>query len=318
MSELLYECTKPDLQSHMPSFICRKLQAPFSCNSGCQDQSGPSLVRYNSDPTSVASPTLGPLVQRVTPTIRNKLFPTGEFFPSAHSSNLSGQSEVKPCVRTSVVVDRDSDQHSTPPPPPPECGATKLLFPSHSDDCVGHMSSTPVPTIRGTRIDHDYFTSENTTTPELNSLSAKLTELECQLKVQTDINKELKRLLVASMGNDLQYRVNQIAKEKATISQDLDASLHQVAENYEEIDRVSIECDIWRSKFLASRLMVDELAGWKAKISMQLRESQRALQCMLKESSEMGEYLLQCNAHLNNVGSHFKLNLRCDDDDHSE
>ena len=295
----------------MLSFICRKLQAsvePFSCNNGFQNQSdGPSLVRCNSDPTSAASTTSGPLVQRVTPTIRNKFFPSTSRKLNSHSGHLSGQS----CMRTSMAVDRSSDQHSTPSP---ECGAAKLLFPSLSNDC-DHLSSTPIPIIRGTHIGCDHFTSDTTTAPELNSSSsAKSTELECQLKIQTDINRELKRLLVASMGSDLQHRVNQIAKEKATISQDLDASLHQLAENYEEIDRVSIECDIWRSKFLASRLMVDELAGWKAEVSMQLRESQRALQCMLKESAEMGKHLLQCNAHLNSIGTHFKLDLRRDID----
>lgn len=150
------------------------------------------------------------------------------------------------------------------------------------------------------------FTPESSTAQR----SARFSELESQLRIQTDINRELKRLLVASMGSNLQYRLNQIAEEKATISQNLDASLHQLAVNHEEIDRVSIECDIWRSKFLASRLMIDELAGWKAEITKQLRESQRALQCMLKESTELGSTLLQCSHHLNEVVTHLELKGR--------
>lgn len=123
-----------------------------------------------------------------------------------------------------------------------------------------------------------------------------------------DINKELKRLLVASMGSDLQHRLNQIAQEKAVISQDLDTSLQQLMENHEEIDRVSIECDVWRSKFLASRVMVDELAGWKAEVTQQLKESHRALHCMLKEWADLSTSLVQCNHHLNQLVAFFKLN----------
>lgn len=147
-----------------------------------------------------------------------------------------------------------------------------------------------------------------------SKLSARFSELESQLRIQTDINRELKRLLVASMGSDLQYRLNQIAEEKAIISQSLDASLHQLAEDHEEIDQISIECDIWRSKFLASRLMIDELAGWKAKITRQLHESQRALQCTLKERTELGSALLQCRHHLSEVVTHLKLKGEGDND----
>ena len=141
---------------------------------------------------------------------------------------------------------------------------------------------------------------------QLSILNTKCSELESRLKIQTDVNKELKRLLVASMGSDLQLRLNQIAEEKATVSHDLDASLQQLADNHEEIDKVSIECDIWRSKFLASRLMIDELAGWKAQVSRQLRESQKALQCMLREHSELSEAIMQCNRYLNAIGMSFK------------
>lgn len=124
----------------------------------------------------------------------------------------------------------------------------------------------------------------------------KYSELESRMLVQADVNKELKRLLVASIGSDLQHRLNQIAQERAVISHDLDASLQQLTENEEEMDRLSIECDIWRSKFLASRLMIDELAAWKAVVSQQLRESQRALQQLLQEHLEMKSVLVQCSS----------------------
>jgi hypothetical protein len=138
--------------------------------------------------------------------------------------------------------------------------------------------------------------------PTSNSRHQKVTldasELEAQLQIQTDVNRELKRLLVASVGSDLELRLQQIAREKAELSQDLDISLQKVMNNHEELDQVSIECDIWRSKFIASRVMIDELASWKAELSLQLRECRKALRYMMHERGDICRELAECSAHL--------------------
>ena len=119
-----------------------------------------------------------------------------------------------------------------------------------------------------------------------------------QLQVQIGVNKELKRLLVASVGSDLQVRLEQIVQEKAELTRDLDTSLQQLAENREDFDHVSIECDIWRSKFLASRVMIDELAGWKAELLLHFKESLKALQCLLNEREELAKESVRCHSQL--------------------
>ena len=123
-------------------------------------------------------------------------------------------------------------------------------------------------------------------------------KLSAQLKVQMEVNRELKRLLVASIGGDIQLRLDQIVQEKAELSRNLDTSLQQLAENNEDLDRLSIECDIWRSKFLASRMMIDELASWKAELSMQFKDSQKALHCLMKERNKLCQELSECNSYL--------------------
>ncbi|CAI8051383.1 Golgin-45 [Geodia barretti] len=125
-----------------------------------------------------------------------------------------------------------------------------------------------------------------------------MSELEFLLQAQREVNRELKRLLVASVGSDLELRLEQILQEKAELSQDLSLSLQHVASNHEELDQVAIECDIWRSKFIASRVMIDELASWKAELSLQLRETHKALQYMLHEREDIGHELLESHAHL--------------------
>lgn len=276
------------------------------------------LERNNSDPTcGTAVTSVGPLVQRVAPTVRASptempSSPTlrSHLEPHTPCGDVCGEKLAVQIIQGASdggddgMVNSGSDGELDNSTPSPRHISTSLRLPSLADD-RNHMlvSSTPLLPRTQDHTDHRHpFTSD----AEHTTLNARCSELEAKLRLQTDTNKELKRLLVASMGSDLQHCLNHIAEEKAAISQDLDASLQRLAENHEEIDRVSIECDIWRSKFLASRLMIDELAGWKAEETRQLKESQRALQCMLRERAELSNSLLQCNHHLGELTACFK------------
>ena len=253
---------------------------------------GPTLERCNSDPSS------GPLVQRVVPTMRADV---NNDLP--HNKVTTQLREVSPVTKDQNDESENERGDSTSP----EYGFISMRFPSsYASEHDHHLSSTPLPRTK------EYQYDGTSGPPELAVLTSKCSELESRLTLQTNVNKELKRLLVASMGSDLQHRLNQIAEEKATIAQDLDTSLQQLADNHEEIDRVSIECDIWRSKFLASRLMIDELAGWKAEVSRQLRECQRALKFMLKEHAEFRKSVIQCNHHLDRFQPSSKLRAQHD------
>lgn len=127
-----------------------------------------------------------------------------------------------------------------------------------------------------------------------------------QLAIQLEVNKELKRLLIASVGSDLQAKLEQLADEKVNVSHKLSSVLQQMRETTEEVDEVAIECDIWRSKFVASRVMIDELASWKAALSVRLRDSCKALQCLLKEREELYQKLAVSNATLQGVLQHLE------------
>ena len=307
--------------------MCRKkLQAsvePFSRQEIIRERCGPvPIERSNSDPTPTVT-TCSPPIQRVTPTRRHDHASATELpSPSSPSSLCSRLSEPYTLSDRTVrgvhvtVTDGDArrkvqstDSEREFSTPSPKYTNTDIHFPSFVEDLNHIHVSTPL-----LRNSNQHHFPANTAPSQLSAINSRCSELESRLKIQTDINKELKRLLVASMGNDLQHCLNHIAEEKATISQDLDTSLQRLADNYEEIDRVSIECDIWRSKFLASRLMIDELASWKAEETRQLRESQRALQCMLKEHAELRHSLLQCGRHLSELAAHVKLKNGMDDE----
>lgn len=67
------------------------------------------------------------------------------------------------------------------------------------------------------------------------------------------VNRELKKLLVASVGDDLQYHFERLAREKNQLILENETLGLNLAHTTEQLERMSIQCDVWRSKFLASR-----------------------------------------------------------------
>ncbi|XP_024409449.2 golgin-45 [Desmodus rotundus] len=110
--------------------------------------------------------------------------------------------------------------------------------------------------------------------------------LSNQLRVQTEVNRELKKLLVASVGDDLQYHFERLAREKNQLVLENEALGRNTAQLAEQLERMSIQCDVWRSKFLASRVLADELTNSRAVLQRQHRHAQGAIQDLLSEREQ--------------------------------
>lgn len=76
---------------------------------------------------------------------------------------------------------------------------------------------------------------------------------EGQLKFQVQVNSELKNLLVAAVGEDLQTRVNVLTEDKLQLARALLSSAHNLSSHTEQIEYLAGQSEVWRSKFLASR-----------------------------------------------------------------
>ncbi|XP_069492577.1 golgin-45 [Ambystoma mexicanum] len=107
-----------------------------------------------------------------------------------------------------------------------------------------------------------------------------------QLRVQTEVNRELKKLLVASVGDDLQYHFERMAREKNQLMLENEALGRNMSQLSEQLERMSIQCDVWRSKFLASRVMADELTNARTILQRQARDAQGAIQDLLSEREQ--------------------------------
>ena len=130
-----------------------------------------------------------------------------------------------------------------------------------------------------------------------------LNELRSKLQIQREVNKELKRLLVASVGEEVQSKFEKIVTERASLSYELGKSVQQLSEGNEELECMSIQCDVWRSKFTASRLIIDQLASWKASVFTQHKEYQNALEQLLTEHQQMYQQLTKANFHLKQLST---------------
>lgn len=93
-----------------------------------------------------------------------------------------------------------------------------------------------------------------------DDLKTQRDSLEKQLKFQIQVNAELKGLLVHCLGEDLQAKVNNLTEDKMKIANSLST-------NTEKIEYLSSQTEVWRSKFLASSLMVEELAKVKTALT---------------------------------------------------
>jgi len=119
-----------------------------------------------------------------------------------------------------------------------------------------------------------------------------------QLGVQTQVNTELKTLLVASVGEDLEERLEKMTLKHALTERQVKRLQNQLEELQEELETTTIQSDVWRSKFLASKVMSDELVSWKALTDSRYRESNAALETLLEEHRQLTTTIASANRFL--------------------
>ncbi|CAK8683074.1 unnamed protein product [Clavelina lepadiformis] len=115
--------------------------------------------------------------------------------------------------------------------------------------------------------------------------------LKDHLQIQIQVNQELKRLLVASVGDDLGYHYERLSTEKAQLSREVDELQKLLEAKKEEMERLEISCDVWRSKFQASRVQCEDLSSWKRSHERKVREMESGVRGLLREHWDRSEHL---------------------------
>ncbi|KAJ8918154.1 hypothetical protein NQ315_011611 [Exocentrus adspersus] len=122
---------------------------------------------------------------------------------------------------------------------------------------------------------------------DIKNLRETNSHLENQLKFQAQVNSELKTLLVAAVGEDLESRVQHLTEDKLALARALLNSANHLTSHQEQTEWLSGQCEVWRSKFLASSLMVEELAKWKSALAIRTNELQEVLKTLLDERKKI-------------------------------
>lgn len=117
-----------------------------------------------------------------------------------------------------------------------------------------------------------------------------------QLEIQTQINIELKKLFSQSICDDIQYKIERLVSDKQRFQYEIDSNQLRMAKLTENIEQISIECDLWRSKYLACKTFNDELILWK--------------QFLLKLQNDSSSLLNDFVSNENNVNLYTKLRDR--------
>lgn len=148
---------------------------------------------------------------------------------------------------------------------------------------------------------------KNSMEAEIQQLKDDNSQLETQLKFQTQVNGELKKLLVAAVGEDIETRVNHLTEDKVHLARALLTSAQSLSTHQEQTEWLAGQCEVWRSKFLASSLMVEELARWKAALSQKAIDLQEVVQRMLEERCKIRTSLVDCHRKLSVLRENFDL-----------
>ncbi|KAL1508894.1 hypothetical protein ABEB36_003714 [Hypothenemus hampei] len=134
---------------------------------------------------------------------------------------------------------------------------------------------------------------------DIKNLQETNAHLECQLKFQAQVNSELKTLLVAAVGEDLESRVQHLTEDKLALARALLNSANHLTSHQEQTEWLSGQCEVWRSKFLASSLMVEELARWKSALTKRTNDLQDVIKKMLSDQYKMQKQMLKTYSNLN-------------------
>lgn len=127
---------------------------------------------------------------------------------------------------------------------------------------------------------------------KIDALTKENESLKEQLKQQVQVNKELKTMLVASMGEDLEIQVQSLNEDKKHLANALLSSAQHLSTHQEQTEWLAGQCEVWRSKFLASSLMVEELAQCKKLLTEKTDNLQQAIKLLLDERCRARDMML--------------------------
>ncbi|KAK2719390.1 hypothetical protein QYM36_005020, partial [Artemia franciscana] len=125
------------------------------------------------------------------------------------------------------------------------------------------------------------------------------------------VNTDLKKLLVASVGEDIEARVHFLTEDKVKLANDIRKYVDQLTIDFETKESLSVQADLWRSKYLAANVLVDELRQWKNALAQRCDQLQNCIKLLVDEHDKTRQMALGTNKNLSNLLNAFVPNSNC-------
>merc|ERR1719483_522822 len=157
------------------------------------------------------------------------------------------------------------------------------VFGSRSESDVIEVGAEPI----SKDLENNYRAMLDAKEREIQKLRENLDNAEKQLKIQSKVNTEIKKLLVASVGEDIEARVDFLTQDKARLAADVIDYNNRIATDWETKEALGVESDVWRSKFLASTVIVEEMTRTKQTILQRAEDLEHLGRRLLLERTQL-------------------------------
>ncbi|XP_055937710.1 golgin-45-like [Argiope bruennichi] len=133
---------------------------------------------------------------------------------------------------------------------------------------------------------------------KIATLEKEKKELSSQFQIQAEVNRDLKKLLVASLGEDVQEKVQFMTQDKAQLGMEVLRLCTELQRADEEAQLLSVRSDVFEGKFKACSVLVRDLAEQKAALSLSLGRSIEIIKTILAEHTVLFEALSSAHSNL--------------------
>ncbi|XP_050532258.1 golgin-45 [Daktulosphaira vitifoliae] len=142
---------------------------------------------------------------------------------------------------------------------------------------------------------------------ELIEIKEKFANMVQQIESQTQVNNELKNMLVASIGEDVEAKIQMLTEDKVLLAHKLLNYTGALAGRQDQLETVAGERDVLRSKFLAGSLIIEDLSKWKNFLCKRIDSLESILSTILDENRKNRHLLKSAHENLKILQSEYKI-----------
>ncbi|XP_022166560.1 golgin-45 isoform X2 [Myzus persicae] len=144
---------------------------------------------------------------------------------------------------------------------------------------------------------------------EIDKLNIQLANMDLQMGSQAQVNNELKSMLVASIGEDIEAKIQMLTEDKVLLAHKLLNFTGALAGRQDQLETVAGERDVLRSKFLAGSLIIEDLSKWKSFLCDRVDKLEASLQTVLDENRKNRHLLKSAHENLKILQNYYKLEV---------